>query len=243
MSKLNCNVVRDILPLYADEVVCDDTKELVEEHLTECDGCRNELFDMRSRVVIPVNADQAVSFKKVTHRWTRKQFFKGAGIALAAAAVLIGVFFYLYGHGLPVKAADLTLADGLQCNPELNENGQYGSFDCPTERQVWVIDIGVTSGEVRENSEFTYGLNENGEQVVTGVIMYIRRSPIHFPWNGSGDSFRTGYGLSESDLAVIQDFTFTIVCADQEFTYSMREEGVFDPPTGEHSAQFCPYAD
>ena len=29
MEKINCNVIQDILPLYIDEVVSDDTKELV----------------------------------------------------------------------------------------------------------------------------------------------------------------------------------------------------------------------
>ena len=32
MEKINCNVIQDILPLYIDDVVSDDTKELVEEH-------------------------------------------------------------------------------------------------------------------------------------------------------------------------------------------------------------------
>ena len=32
MEKINCNVIQDILPLYIDNVVSDDTKELVEEH-------------------------------------------------------------------------------------------------------------------------------------------------------------------------------------------------------------------
>lgn len=64
MSKLNCNVVRDILPLYADEVVCEDTKTLVEEHLEECALCRTELADMRSEILLPAQPDGADSIKK-----------------------------------------------------------------------------------------------------------------------------------------------------------------------------------
>ena len=37
MEKINCNVIQDILPLYIDDVVSDDTKELVEEHLQNCE--------------------------------------------------------------------------------------------------------------------------------------------------------------------------------------------------------------
>ena len=39
MKKISCNIIRDILPLYLDDVVSDDTKELVEEHLETCDAC------------------------------------------------------------------------------------------------------------------------------------------------------------------------------------------------------------
>ena len=37
MSKISCNVIQDIMPLYVDEIVSEDTKKLVEEHLKECE--------------------------------------------------------------------------------------------------------------------------------------------------------------------------------------------------------------
>ena len=40
MGKINCNVIQDILPLYIDDTVSDDTKELVEEHLQNCEICQ-----------------------------------------------------------------------------------------------------------------------------------------------------------------------------------------------------------
>ena len=35
MSKISCNVIQDIMPLYVDEIVSEDTKKLVEEHLKD----------------------------------------------------------------------------------------------------------------------------------------------------------------------------------------------------------------
>ena len=37
MKKISCNIVRDVLPLYLDDVVSDETKEMVEEHLKSCE--------------------------------------------------------------------------------------------------------------------------------------------------------------------------------------------------------------
>ena len=44
MEKINCNVIQDILPLYIDDVVSDDTKELVEEHLQNCEICQRIVY-------------------------------------------------------------------------------------------------------------------------------------------------------------------------------------------------------
>ena len=52
MEKINCNVIQDILPLYIDDVVSDDTKELVEEHLKECPACRKMQEEMMTVLVV-----------------------------------------------------------------------------------------------------------------------------------------------------------------------------------------------
>lgn len=39
-KKYSCNVIRDLLPLYQDDVCSEDSKRIVQEHLKECDTCR-----------------------------------------------------------------------------------------------------------------------------------------------------------------------------------------------------------
>ena len=38
-----CNIVKDLLPLYAEHLVSEDTESFVEEHLKTCGECRREL--------------------------------------------------------------------------------------------------------------------------------------------------------------------------------------------------------
>ena len=40
---ITCDIIRDLLPLYAEDMVSTDSKMLVDEHLCGCDGCRKEL--------------------------------------------------------------------------------------------------------------------------------------------------------------------------------------------------------
>ena len=40
MKKITCEIIKDILPLYVDDVVSADTRTMVEEHLAECESCK-----------------------------------------------------------------------------------------------------------------------------------------------------------------------------------------------------------
>lgn len=48
--KSNCNIVKDLLPLYIDDVCSEESKKLVEEHLKECKECQRELEKLTMRV-------------------------------------------------------------------------------------------------------------------------------------------------------------------------------------------------
>ena len=47
MNKITCNVIKDILPLYIDRVVSEDTQKIVDEHLAECSLCRDEMNKLK----------------------------------------------------------------------------------------------------------------------------------------------------------------------------------------------------
>ena len=44
--KTDCNIIRDLLPLYADDVCSKESRALVDEHLQECPDCLEELVNL-----------------------------------------------------------------------------------------------------------------------------------------------------------------------------------------------------
>ena len=54
-----CNIIRDLLPLYAENMVSDDTKVFVEEHLKNCSECRAEHEQMKE----PEKKIRAIGFR------------------------------------------------------------------------------------------------------------------------------------------------------------------------------------
>ena len=93
--KMNCDVIRDLLPLYADEVCSEASKALVEEHLRSCESCEKELRIMRcgepSAIAEEVNTAQAAQ-----KAW-KKNKLRNLLLGLLVAAILFGA-----GYGLTV---------------------------------------------------------------------------------------------------------------------------------------------
>lgn len=55
--KNECNIVRDILPLYLEDMVSEDTANFIKEHLKDCPECRAELKNLQEPVEIQFKPD------------------------------------------------------------------------------------------------------------------------------------------------------------------------------------------
>ena len=61
--KITCDIIGDLLPLYAEELTSADSAALVEEHLTGCEHCRKTLESLKNGAVsLP---DETIPLKKV----------------------------------------------------------------------------------------------------------------------------------------------------------------------------------
>ncbi len=73
---MNCEIIADLLPLYADKLCSAPSRQAVEQHLRECETCRST-FERTQAVPIPhmeadrPTEDNAVkrSFRKIRIRW------------------------------------------------------------------------------------------------------------------------------------------------------------------------------
>lgn len=84
--KINCNIIRDLLPLYADQICSNESRELVDEHLTECKDCSALLQQIRNT---EIETDLKIEAENVLHH--QADFFKrkSAVIGTAIAAIFM----------------------------------------------------------------------------------------------------------------------------------------------------------
>ena len=65
MSKISCDIIQDMLPLYYDEVCSADSRKMIEEHLQECEKCSNIFQKLKTECVVErkmLKAYKAVSW-------------------------------------------------------------------------------------------------------------------------------------------------------------------------------------
>lgn len=94
---MDCEIVRDLLPLYHDGACSQASRAAVEEHLKTCPACRAELRDMDAPLpeAAPLVPDEASPVRAISRAWKkdrRRAWWKGALIAAAVCAVLVGLW-------------------------------------------------------------------------------------------------------------------------------------------------------
>ncbi|MBP3543854.1 MAG: zf-HC2 domain-containing protein [Lachnospiraceae bacterium] len=62
-QRLVCETVRDLLPLYIDEITSEQSKQSIEEHLEGCEACKEVLAQMRQPIAVET-APEVKDFKK-----------------------------------------------------------------------------------------------------------------------------------------------------------------------------------
>lgn len=155
MKKMNCNIIRDILPLYLDDVVSVDTKELVEDHLNICDSCRMESEILGQNIALPINRNIKLSdakvVKKLKNRLLRKKVIVSVISVVVSVAIVIGIYVYmsLTGSYIPYDSANIQIED---------DNGNlYANYHGDNLAGTVIVDTEVTiDGEEKDVVIFSY---------------------------------------------------------------------------------------
>lgn len=92
--KNECSIVRDILPLYIENMVSDDTATFVEEHLNTCKECRAEYEIMKKPLVTDQVKIEATPIKKIK----TKLLINKVQAVLLAIALATAVFFTAFSY-------------------------------------------------------------------------------------------------------------------------------------------------
>ena len=128
MSKLDCPIVRDLLPLYIDQVTSPETNQAVEDHLAGCPACRRERDALGADLPEPPLQESATTqqFGTMVRRMKRKETWKAALSVLLVFAVIAGGLFAIFG--LPLQVTDNEDVEFYRVYPYENSDGKKMFF-------------------------------------------------------------------------------------------------------------------
>lgn len=122
--KKECDIVRDLLPLYKDEVCSEGSRKLVEEHIKICSDCAKELEKMKEDIVCKPSENGVQAMRAIALKWKNdKKIFFLIGSFFVSFMASIGCFIsyriqgsYIDANGFlvePFYLIPLTLLFGL----------------------------------------------------------------------------------------------------------------------------------
>ena len=174
--KNECSIVRDLLPLYAEGMVSPETASFVEEHLKDCEHCRNEYERLKAPCAVPAQ-DDAAPLLMLQKKMAAKRLWTIVLTAVFAVALLVSAFAVL---DAPVY---LPYTEELLAVEPVGENGLQITFD-PS-----VTDFNYTVYQDPDGGNFYYCDVEawyslwdrwfpGGEEQRTAVVFPAKPYPV-----------------------------------------------------------------
>lgn len=131
MNDINCNVIRDILPLYADDAVCEDTRRLVSGHLENCPECQRELEAMQRTIVLPMDTEtEAIQHLKKGLAKTKRR--TAALAVLCTTVIFLAVALFLILYRTPASS------ENIEAATRSDDIGYFWRLDISSKDGAWL---------------------------------------------------------------------------------------------------------
>ena len=111
MNDIPCGVIRDLLPLYTEDLCSEESRALVDNHIINCPDCRRVKESMKKTEPLPV--DSGGGLKKIKRELINRKLRTAAMAALLVFVLLVSFFswyskpeYYPYSENL-ISVRDL----------------------------------------------------------------------------------------------------------------------------------------
>jgi hypothetical protein len=166
---LPCEIVRDLLPSYADGLTCETTNEALREHLEGCAACREALAAMRAPEAAPLPEPdrKELDFLKKTRKRTRR-------IILTSLLGVLALVFGLLALRVFVVGREVS-ADAVAARAEVDG------------RQVTLTAVPVDGAAAVTNIAFREDNGVVTATVRTGLVSFLHRGDAREVYEAAGE--------------------------------------------------------
>lgn len=123
--KITCDIIKDLLPSYVDELLSEDGCKMVEEHLAECETCKtyyetlkgeDDILADEAVVLEDAHLEEMKPLAKIKKKMNRRTIIVSLVSAICAVAVLFAAYEILFHYDFytPYEDAGLKVSESGQ---------------------------------------------------------------------------------------------------------------------------------
>lgn len=117
-KKLPCYIVSDLLPLYQDDILSEQTKKDIDKHLNECEECKKKLAEMETQIDV-----QNTNIELKSNPLKKVRFYQ------KILTVLGAVIAFILGACTPIAILGLTVL----------ERGEIAAYQIERAKSLWYV--------------------------------------------------------------------------------------------------------
>ena len=157
MEKISCSIAKDLMPLYMDGVLSEETTEVMKVHLEGCENCRNEYEIMEQEWYLPstvkLQEENKKMLKELKSQIKRKRILTGVVAVFLAAMVFasgylvyenVGAVHEYFSPSFEVSLRDIDTVGEWE-KISVGEDG-YLNFDSVFYKKEMVVHADSSSG-------------------------------------------------------------------------------------------------
>ena len=182
--KHECSIVRDLLPLYVESMVSEETAAFVKEHLAECQNCTEAYEAMKSTDGFAEKKSDhsedikiADSLKNIKNKINNK--IRNTVLCVVAAALVVIVGFNLLFHAAiqNVSPKDISVSADVYSIAELIEN----PMDNTNFIEVKIPELGtmMMTEDIIEKSEYVTVISVGSEYFIRAIKSEVRNNTLY----------------------------------------------------------------
>ncbi len=174
---ITCDVIKDLLPLYVENISSDDARILIDEHITSCESCKRELNKLKTPTGVSLDPNVLPLKKLKIGLLKRKYLTILLSVSLTILVLIITMGYITAPEYIPYSEKPVTIV-------KADKNSVIVHFEVPSAR----YEISRYSAE--DNSGYIYNIS-TWNSIWTRSVS--KDSPQDFILNPKGEKVSNVY--------------------------------------------------
>ena len=235
--KIDCDIIKDLLPLYVEGLASEKSGSVVEEHLEECESCKKIYQEMRRpKPQVRYDREPAESFRKFVKKEKRKLGIKTAVVTAAIILAVGAARVLMAGGAFAFLMWDSAAAEIFE-DTDVSHYSRYMGEDADEEYvRKWDMNESIFPEKITEKMRVTdykmvyynpwdaqylsYLVVEYGEEDYNAEVERLKKyaSTEYIGFYGA-DGFAEGYTLLAMEADPYHGFVYALETEGRQIVY------------------------